>query len=54
MYYVRVYVKLKKIQESEKKVVEVGEWVKPQLGLFFFGGGGDFVFFVLFSCFQIF
>ena len=50
--YVRVFVKSKKIQESAKNS-ELGGWVKPQLGFFFFWGGGNFVFFVLFSCFQI-
>ena len=30
----------------------MGGWVKPQLGLLFFFG--NFVFFVLFSCYQMF
>ena len=48
------FVKLKKIQKSEKNS-EVGGWVKPQLGfLFFWEILCFFVFFVLFSCFKMF
>ena len=34
---VRGFVELKKIQKSEKNS-EVGGWLKPQLGFFFWGG----------------
>ena len=46
----RGFVKFKKIKKSEKNS-EVGGWVKSQLGFFFFR---NCVFFVLFSCFQMF
>ena len=50
---IRGFVKLKKIQKSEKNS-EVGGWVKPQLGFLFFGGFFFCVFFVLFSCSKCF
>ena len=49
----RGFVKLKKFQKSVKNT-EVGRWVKPQLGFFFFlNFCVFFVFFVLFSCFKM-
>ena len=47
----RGFCQVKKIQKSVKNS-EVGGWVKPQLGFLF--SFGNFVFFVLFSCLQMF
>ena len=45
-YFLRDFVKFKKIQKSEKNS-EVGGWVRPQLGRFLIFWG-NIVFFVLF------
>ena len=47
MSRLRGFVKLKKIQKSEK-ISEVGGWVKPNSDLYFLGGK-----FMLFSCFHV-
>ena len=52
MHSLRGFVKLKKIQKTEKNS-EVDGWLKPQLG-FFFEILSFSVFFVLFLLFQLF